>query len=158
MSTVNKIKEITITGNASLTSIVMAGFSPAVEPTAQVTVSISANNLPGEYTSATAGTDTTPYLEAAITDGSGIICGVKAFIDYYNGAKTTGSVTATVDLDDVDLYTQEENAQDVVVRTISSPLVNKALSAHITDDGNDTFSGATDAIDSPADFALIGCE
>ena len=158
MSTVNKIKEITITGNASLTSIVMAGFSPAVEPTAQVTVSISANNLPGEYTSSTIGTDTTPYLYAAVTDGSGIICGVKAFVDYYDAAKTTGSVTATVDLDDVDLYTQEENAQDVVVRTISSPLVNKALSAHITDDGNDTFSGATDAIDSPADFALIGCE
>jgi hypothetical protein len=159
MSTVNKIKEITITGNASLTSIVMAGFTPAVEPTASITVTISGNNLPGEYTSATAGTDTTPYLEASITDGSGIICGVKAFIDYYDAAKTTGSVTATVDLDDVDLYTQEENADDVVVRTISSPLVNQALSAHIAADGNATgFGGATDAIDSPADFALIGCE
>ena len=159
MSTVNKIKEIEITGNASLTSIVMAGYSPAVEPTATITVTISGNNLPGEYTSATAGTDTTPYLEAAITDGSGIICGVKGFIDYYLAAKTTGSVTATVDLDDVDLYTQEENADDVVVRTISSPLVNQALSAHIAADGNATgFSGATDAIDSSADFALIGCE
>ena len=159
MSTVNKIKQITITGNASLTAITMAGFSPAVEPTAQITVTISGNNLPGEYTSATAGTDTTPYLEAAITDGSGIICGVKAFVDYYDAAKTTGSVTATVDLDDVDLYTQEENADDVVVRTISSPLVNQALSAHIAADGNATgFAGATDAIDSPADFALIGCE
>ena len=65
MSTVNKIKEITITGNASLTNIVMAGFSPAVEPTAQITVTINTNALPGDYTSATAGTDTTPYLEAS---------------------------------------------------------------------------------------------
>ncbi len=159
MSSVNKIKEIEITGNASLTAITMAGFSPAVEPTAKVTVTISGNALPGEYTSATAGTDTTPYLEAAIKDDSGIICGVKAFIDYYNGAKTSGTVTATVDLDKVDLYTQEENAQDVVVRTISSPLVTQALSAHIAADANATgFGGATDAIDSPADFALITCD
>ena len=158
MSTVNKIKEITITGNASLTSITMAGFSPAVEPTAQITVTISGNALPGEYTSATVGTDTTPYLYAAVQDDTGIICGVKAFVDYYVAAKTTGTVTATVDLDDVDLYTQEENAQDVVVRTISSPLVNKALSGHIGDDANDTFGGATNAIDSPADFALISCD
>ena len=159
MSTVNKIKEITITGNASLTNIVMAGFSPAVEPTAQITVTINTNALPGEYTSATAGTDTTPYLEAAIKDDTGIICGVKAFIDYYNGAKTSGTVTATVDLDKVELYTQEENAQDVVVRTIASPAVNQALSAHIAADGNATgFGGATNRIDSAADFALISCD
>ena len=159
MSTVNKIKEIEITGNASLTSIVMAGFSPAVEPTAKVTVTISGNALPGEYTSATAGTDTTPYLEAAIVDNTGIICGVKAFINYYDGAKTSGTVTATVDLDKVELYTQEENAQDVVVRTIASPAVNQALSAHIAADNNATgFGGATDAIDSAKDFALISCD
>jgi hypothetical protein len=55
MSSVNKIKEIEITGNASLTSITMAGYSPAVEPTAMITVTISGNALSGEYTSATAG-------------------------------------------------------------------------------------------------------
>ena len=62
-------------------------------------------------------------------------------------------------LDKEDLYTQEENAQDVVVRTIASPAVNQALSAHIAADGNATgFGGGTDAIDSPADFALITCD
>jgi hypothetical protein len=159
MSTVNKIKEIEVTGNATLTSITMAGYSPAVEPTASITVTISGNALAGEYTSATAGTDTTPYLEAAIQDDSGIICAVKGFVDYYTEAATTGSVTSSVDLDDVDLYTQEENASDVVVRTISDPVVNNALSAHIAADGNVTgFGGATDAIDSPADYALITCD
>ncbi len=159
MSTVNKIKEIVVTGNASLSSIIMAGFEPAVEPTAAISVTISGNNLPGEYTSATDGTDTTPYLEAAIQDDTGIICAVKAFVDYYTNAATTGTVTSSVDLDDVDLYTQEENASDVVVRTKSDPVVNKALSAHIGDDGVATgFGGATDAIDSPADYALIACD
>ena len=159
MSSVNKIKEIEITGNASLTDITMAGYSPAVEPTAMITVTISGNALKGEYTSATAGTDTTPYLEAAIQDDSGIICAVKDFVDYYTDAATTGTVTASVDLDDVDLYTQEENASDVVVRTIADPKVNKALSGHIGDDSNVTgFGGATDKIDSPEDFALIDCD
>jgi len=159
MSTVNKIKHIVITGNTSLTDITMAGYEPAVEPTAQITVTISGNALPGEYTSATAGTDTTPYLEAVIQDDSGIICAVKSFVDYYSDAVTTGSVTATVDLDDVDLYTQEEDANDVVVRTIADPAVNQALSLHIAADANATgFGGATDAIDSDADFALIDCD
>ena len=159
MSSVNKIKHIVITGNASLTSITMAGYSPAVEPTAQITVTISANALPGEYTSATAGTDTTPYLEAAILDDTGIICAVKDFVEYYTDAATTGTVTASVDLDDVDLYTQEEDANDVVVRSIADPAVNQALSAHIAADANATgFGGASNAIDSPADFALIDCD
>ena len=159
MSSVNKIKHIVITGNASLTSITMAGYSPAVEPTAQITVTISANALPGEYTSATAGTDTTPYLEAAILDDTGIICAVKDFVEYYTDAATTGTVTASVDLDDVDLYTQEEDANDVVVRSPADPAVNQALSAHIAADANATgFGGASNAIDSPADFALIDCD
>ena len=158
MSSVNKIKAISITGNASLTTITMAGYSPAVEPTAQITVTISGNALAGEYTSATAGTDTTPYLEAAIQDDSGVICAVKGFVDYYSDAATTGTVTASVDLDDVDLYTQEENASDVVVRTIADPAVNQALSAHIAADGNATGFTNGNEIDSAADFALIDCD
>ena len=55
---------------------------------------------------------------------------VLKLYDYYNGAKTSGTVTA-VDLDKVELYTQEENAKDVVLRTIASPAVNQALSTHI---------------------------
>ena len=160
MSSVNKIKEIVITGNASLTNIVMAGYSPAVEPTAQITVTINTNALPGEYTSATKGTDTTPYLEAAIKDDTGIICGVKNFMNYYLAAKTSGTVTATVDLDKVELYTQEKDmVNNVVTRTQASPAVNQALSAHIAADADATgFGGATDAIDDPADFALISCD
>ena len=61
-------------------------------------------------------------------------------------------------LDKEDLYTQEENAQDVVVRTIASPAVNQALSAHIAADGNATGFAGGNAIDSPADFALITCD
>ena len=30
------------------------------------------------------------------------------FVEYYTDAATTGTVTASVDLDDVDLYTQEK--------------------------------------------------
>ena len=161
MSTVNKIKTIEVTGNASLTTITMAGYSPAVEPTAAIAVTISGNALAGEYTFATAGTDTTPYLESAISDSSGVICAVKDFVDFYAAAVTTGSVTSSVDLDDVDKYTQEENASDVVVRTISDPVVNASLSTHITADkaaAATGFGGATDAIDDPADYLLISCD
>jgi len=162
MSSVNKIKHIEITGNSSLTAITMAGYSPAVEPTATITVSISGNALSGRYTGAVSGTDTTPYLEAEIVDDSGIICAVKDFVEFYDEAATTGSVTSTVDLDEVELWVQTATVDGDNV-TVSSEEADPAdvdtLSNHIAADGAVTGTGgATDAIDSPEDYALIDCE
>ena len=164
MSSVNKIKHIVITGNSSLTDITMAGFSPSVEPTAQITVTIRDNNLPGAYSAAASGTDTTPYLEAVITDStdSGIICAVKAFVDHYTEEATTGTVTASIDLDDVTIQYQsaviEGDSYSIDLTDIDTA-DNDELSVHIAADGAASgFGGATDELDSPADFALISCD
>ena len=66
MSSVNKVKTISLTGNGSLTTVTLPGYDPFVEPTANISMTISGNNLTGRFNSATAGTDTTPYLPASI--------------------------------------------------------------------------------------------
>ena len=66
MSTINKIKTVTVTGNASLTALTMAGYSPAAEPGAAINVTIGNNALSWYlYTTAVAGLKRLPTLMRA---------------------------------------------------------------------------------------------
>ena len=73
LSTVNKIKTVTVTGNGSLTTLTMAGYSPAAEPGAAINVTISGNQLSASYATAIAGSETTPYSDASLTDATGLL-------------------------------------------------------------------------------------
>ncbi len=157
MSSVNKVKTISLTGNGSLTTVTLPGYDPFVEPTANISMTISGNNLTGRFNSATAGTDTTPYLPASIE--SDFLCSAIDFLEYYIDAASTGTVTFDIDIDKTDLYTQEQNAQGELVQTdaSSSTLLSDLLTANaaIMTAGGQT---ATGSIDTAAEFALADCD
>jgi len=104
LSTVNKIKTVTVTGNASLTALTMAGYSPAAEPGADINVTIHSNALAAAYTAAIAGSETTPYSGASLTDSTGLLCSISDFILHYNeqedvnGNARSGSVSLSINL------------------------------------------------------------
>ncbi len=157
MSTVNKVKTISVTGNGSLTTITLPGYDPFVEPTANISMTISGNNLSGRFNAATAGTDTTPYLPASIE--SAFLCDAIDFLEYYIDAATTGTVTFDIDLDEVDLYTQEQNADGDLVQTDAD--APDKLSVLLTANAGVMTAGgqtATGSIDAAAEFALVDCE
>ena len=97
LSTVNKIKTVTVTGNASLTTLTMAGYSPAAEPGAAINVTISGNALAATYTAAVAGSETTPYSDASLTDATGLLCSVSDFITFYKD-QTDRSATVSLSI------------------------------------------------------------
>ena len=107
LSTVNKVKHVKVTNNASMTLLTMAGFTPYAESAASVTVTISGNALVATYTRAVAGSETGPYTDASLTDTTGLLCAVSEFINYYNTQKDVndnaraGTVTVVIDLADV---------------------------------------------------------
>ena len=98
LSTINKIKTVTVTGNSSLTALTMAGYSPAAEPGAPINVTIGNNKLAATYTAAVAGSETTPYSDASLTDATGLLCSVSDFINFYND-QDDRSATVSLSLD-----------------------------------------------------------
>ena len=99
MSSMNKVKTITVTGNGALTSITAPnptneqGFA---EPSAAIAITVSANLLPGVYTPAVDGTEVTDHVNASLT--SAAVSSFKTYIDKFKDASVSGgnvrSVTA----------------------------------------------------------------
>lgn len=157
MSTVNKVKTISLTGNGSLTTITLPGYDPYVEPTANVSITISGNNLTGRFNSATVGTDTTPFLPASIE--SAFLCSAIDFLEYYIDAASTGSVTFDIDLDVVDLYTQEQNAEGTLVQTdAEAPGILSALIAANKADMATGGQVASGSVTTTAYFGIVDCD
>jgi hypothetical protein len=97
----------------------MAGFSPPAEPGAQVTVTISGNALAATYTTAIAGSETTPYTSASLTDATGLLCSVSEFLHFY-ADQTDRTVTPTIDLN-LELVT-DDTTPTALTRTLSATL------------------------------------
>jgi len=119
LSTINKVKHVNITGNASMTALTMAGYSPAAEPGAQVTVTIHSNALAASYKTAIAGSETTPYSSASLTDATGLLCSVSEFLHFY-ADQTDRTVTPTIDLN-LELVT-DDTTPTAVTATLSATL------------------------------------
>jgi hypothetical protein len=119
LSTINKVKHVNITNNASMTALTMAGYSPAAEPGAQVTVTISGNALAASYKNAIAGSETTPYSSASLTDATGLLCSVSEFLHFY-ADQTDRTVTPTIDLN-LELVT-DDTTPTAVTATLSATL------------------------------------
>jgi hypothetical protein len=118
LSTINKVKHVNITNNASMTALTMAGYTPAAEPGAQVTVTISGNALAATYTTAIAGSETTPYSSASLTDATGLLCSVSDFLHFY-ADQTDRTVTPTISLN---LGKVKNDADTPVTATLSATL------------------------------------
>jgi hypothetical protein len=151
LSTVNKIKTVTVTGNSSLTALTMAGYSPAAEPGADINVTISGNALAATYTAAIAGSETTPYGGASLTDSTGLLCSISDFILHYNeqedvnGNARSGSVSLSINLA---LVTEGTNAAATLSATLSADTAAQegADSDSSTTTDNETDGGAIDGI------------
>ncbi|MEE2723730.1 MAG: hypothetical protein VX688_04460, partial [Bacteroidota bacterium] len=118
LSTVNKIKTVTVTGNGSLTTLTMAGYSPAAEPGAAINVTIGDNNLAADYDTAVAGSETTPYTDASLSDTTGLLCAVSDFITFY---KDQTDRSATVSLS-INIKNVTNDAATPVTATLSATL------------------------------------
>jgi len=148
LSTVNKVKTVEITGNASLTALTMAGYTPYAETGATISVTISGNALVATYTRAIAGSETGPYTDASLTDATGLLCSVAAFVNYYatqkdeNDNARTGLVSLSIDLGDV---TDDK----------ATPNANTDLSVILNDDG-DAQKGVDNNVGTTADNETNG--
>jgi hypothetical protein len=97
MSSLGKVKTVSLTGNASLTSITAPSTSVKVTAGVGVTLTVTGNDITGTYSGTVDQTETTdevPWVAA-----SAVITNLKAFIDGYS---TTSSVTYSLDIDRVD--------------------------------------------------------
>ena len=153
LSTVNKIKTVTVSGNASLTALTMAGFSPPAEPGANINVTIGQNALEAAYVTAIAGSETTPYSGASLTDTTGLLCDIKEFITFYSAQKDvndnarSGSVSMSIDI-----AKTTNDAATPLTRTLSVTLSadtaakNGADSNAATAADNETDGGPIDTI------------
>jgi prefoldin subunit 5 len=124
LSTVNKVKLVNVSSNASLTALTMAGYSPAAEPGANISVTIGGNALAATYTTAVAGSETTPYSSASLTDATGLLCSVSDFINFYND-QTDRSATNTPTLS-INLAKVTNDAATPVTDTLGATLSGDA--------------------------------
>jgi hypothetical protein len=159
LSTVNKVKHVHITSNASLTGLTMAGFTPYAESAASVTVTIAGNALVANYEVAVPGSETGPYSDASLTDATGLLCSVATFINYYNtqkdvnGNARAGTIDMSIDLGDV-----TDNAATPNTNVDLSDILNADTAAKA---GVDGVAGGADAetnggtIDSVAEMNFL---
>ena len=97
MSSMNKVKTITIGSNSVLTALTAPnptdeqGFA---EPSAAIAITVSNNLLPGVYTPAVDGTEVTDHVNASLT--SAAVSSFKTYIDKFKDASVSGgNVRAT---------------------------------------------------------------
>jgi len=90
MSTLGKVKTISITGNATLTDIIAPSSTNKAQPAVQITVTAFANYNTGTFTPTIAATETTSAVTAIGASAS--IKSFAGFIDAYNLTQTA-SVT-----------------------------------------------------------------
>ena len=97
MSSMKKVKTISVTGNGSLASLsapAPAGEADLPEPLASITVTVTGNALTGVLTKAVAGTEVTPHVYAYMT--SAAVSSLKSYIDIFKSSTTAGSKARTV--------------------------------------------------------------
>ena len=153
LSTINKIKTVNVSGNVSLTALTMAGYSPAAEPGAAINVTISGNALTADYDTAVAGSETTPYSDASLSDSTGLLCSISEFINFYdNQADRTATPTLSLNIAKV-----TNDAATPVTATLSDTLSGDTAAKA----GLDGVAGGADAetdggaIDSIAEMTAI---
>jgi hypothetical protein len=94
MSSLGKVKEVEITGNASLTTFIAPSTANKAEPTVTIIVTFTGNDITGTYSPTIAASETT--AEVPYTASSAAITSWKGFIDGYSSTQT---VTFNLDID-----------------------------------------------------------
>lgn len=100
LSTIQKVKTITIDNNASLSSIEGPGSSVLAEPLATISLTITNNAFEGTYDDADAATETTEYVPA--TGSATVVDAFRPMIDAYLAQTRSAAVSFTITIDAVD--------------------------------------------------------
>ena len=137
----------------------MAGYSPPAEPGAAINVTIGDNKLAASYDTAVAGSETTPYSDASLSDATGLLCSISEFINFYADQDDR---SATVSLS-LNIKEVTNDAATPVTATLSATLGVLGVSGdQAAQNGIDGVQGNTDdetdgnAIDTIAEMnALI---
>jgi hypothetical protein len=146
LSSIDKIKTVTVTGNASLTALTMAGYSPAAEPGAAINVTISGNALAATYTAAVAGSETTPYSDASLTDATGLLCDISDFINFYKD-QTDRSATVSLSINLAKVTVGSAAAASLSTALDADDAAKKGIDGDAsTTTDNETNGGAIDTI------------
>ncbi|MEK9603643.1 MAG: hypothetical protein VW127_04385 [Flavobacteriaceae bacterium] len=166
MATVQKIKGINIADNPKLASIKVGAPDVLAEPSATVTITVLSNKLPGKYTNAKAGSETSEYTAPVIVQAD--LYALKLIIDAYNSQKSrTLSVTFNLGFDKalndkgeetdvtladkLDADTAAHNGEDGESTATATDDVNKD-----NDSNNSVNGGGVDqGIDTARELALL---
>ena len=96
MSSMKKVKTITVVGNTSLASIIApnptnsgGGEDDFAEPSAVISITVTGNALKGVYTYCQNGTEVTDHVPSSLT--SAAVSSFKAFIDKFADAAVAGT-------------------------------------------------------------------
>jgi hypothetical protein len=133
LSTISKIGTVTITGNASLTTVTAPGTGDLPEPGAPITAVVSGNKIAGVWTDAIAETNTTSYVAGYLTGD-----GLPGFSTWLSAlVSQTGRVAGTV-------------TYSLMIDTaVASMTANNAVSLELDADTHQTISIA-------AELSLLG--
>ena len=148
MSSLTKVKTVDVYFNTKLASIVAPSSTVLAEPVATISVTLLGNALTGNYNKATAGSETTPYAQAAITSTE--LAGFKTFIEAYAAqADRTASGLAASELQVIAVikYNMDVDVVTIDGGTTTNTLVRACLDADVLQ------NKGLDATDNTADDA-----
>ena len=118
LSSMNKVKAITVTSNGKIASITAPALTQLAEPVADIDVTVSGNALVGAYTSAVSGTETSPYAENKIHYQESVASLLGFIAKYEAQDRTVGVSTITYDID-IDKTTAWTQSYDAATQTWS---------------------------------------
>ena len=112
LSSMNKVKAITVTSNGKIATITAPALSQLAEPVANIDVTVSGNALVGAYTSAVSGTETSPYAENKIhyQESVASLLGFIAKYEAQDRSISVSSITYDINIDKTTAWTQSYDA------------------------------------------------
>tara|TARA_A200000113_G_scaffold15000_1_gene13482 strand:+ start:172 stop:783 length:612 start_codon:yes stop_codon:yes gene_type:complete len=134
LSTIEKIKTITIDNNTSLSSINGPGSSVLSEPSASISLTITNNAFQGTYQFAVEGSETKKFVPGS--GSAAVVDAFRPFIDAYLAQTRTAAVSYTIGIDEVDFDADGEFDDGSIDTLLDADTVNQ--------DGIDGVPGTTD--------------
>ena len=139
MSSMNKVKNISVTGNGKLATITAPALSQLAEPVADIGVTVTGNALVGAYTAAVSGTETSPYAENKVHYQASVasLLGFIAKYEAQDRAAGVSTITYNIDIDKTTPYTQSYDAATQTWSETAGTATPTALSTQM--DADDYF-------------------
>lgn len=142
LSTIEKVKTITIDNNTSLSIINGPGSSVLTEPSASISLTITNNAFQGTYQFAVDGSETKQFFPGS--GSAAVVDAFRPFIDAYLAQTRTAAVSYTIGIDEVDFDADGEFDDGSIDRLLHADTVNQ-----------DGIDGAPETTDDQSDGGYI---